>query len=188
LLAHISFNGIWQLLTVTQMGSLFNRMARRRYTVSVPPFSVSCVQLTLATREQKHVALKICRSDRETCETAAAEIAVLEYIRWEGECHGNLVRLIETFSIPAKGSARSSHTCIVFELLGPNLLTFLEAHITDVRNGGKSQRGEGGGLPLALVQEFAKQLLCGTSYLHDFCRHIHTDLKVCIHLTLRKRF
>lgn len=125
------------------------------------------------------MALKICRSDRETTETAAAEVAVLKHTVWQDETHANIVALLDTFYHPASEGSKLSHTCLVFELLGPNLLTFLESHMENVKNGGNAQRGEGGGLPISLVKVFAKQMLLGTAYLHDFCRHIHTDLKVC---------
>jgi len=131
------------------------------------------------SREKVHVAIKICRSDRETRETAAAEVHVLKETMWHGRTQDNIVRLVDDFYHPAKRPSRLDHACLVFEVLGPNLLTFLEAHIRNVKNQeGGALPGQAGGLPLNLVKEFAKQMLAGTAYLHDFCRHIHTDLKV----------
>lgn len=98
---------------------------------------------------------------------------------WHGRTQDNIVRLVDDFYHPAKRPSRLDHACLVFEVLGPNLLTFLEAHIRNVKNQqGGALPGQAGGLPLSLVKEFAKQMLAGTAYLHDFCRHIHTDLKV----------
>ncbi|KAG8812585.1 serine/threonine protein kinase, CMGC group [Serendipita sp. 399] len=104
--------------------------------------------------------------------------------------------MIDHFFVPAKQrNSRSEHACLVFEILGPNLLTFLEAHIKSVsdaeeerirmrENGIEDESawkgalpGPAGGLPIPLVKEFAKQMLAGVAYLHDFCRTIHTDLK-----------
>lgn len=159
------------------MGNVLNSLASRGHFVSSFPRPLRPTELTPSS-DEKHVALKICRSDRETTETAAAEIAVLKHTVWQNETHANIVALLDTFYHPTAEGSKHSHTCLVFELLGPNLLTFLESHVENVRNGGNAQRGEAGGLPISLVKVFAKQMLLGTAYLHDFCRHIHTDLKV----------
>jgi serine/threonine-protein kinase SRPK3 len=106
-------------------------------------------------------------------------VSVLKETIWNGQYQDNLVRLIDYFYHPAQGPSRGEHACLVFEILGPNLLSFLEAHVETVRlRKGDAVPGEAGGLPLNLVKEFAKQMLAGIAYLHDFCRHIHTDLKV----------
>ena len=132
------------------------------------------------SRRNVHVALKICRSDRDTRETAEAEIKILKEVMWHGHSQSNIVRLVDTFCAPAhQRNSRAEHACLVFEILGPNLLTFLEAHIKSVREANAGAiPGPSNGLPLALVKEFAKQMLAGIAYLHDFCRYIHTDLKV----------
>lgn len=147
-------------------------------TPSKSPRPLHSSYLTFLISEHKHVALKICRSDKETSDTAAAEIAILKHTIWQGKSHDHIVALLDDFTVPVEDHPKLSHACLVFELLGPNLLTFLESHMDNVRSGGNAQRGEGGGLPLSLVKIFAKQMLLGTAYLHDFCRHIHTDLKV----------
>lgn len=54
--------------------------------------------------------------------------------------------------------------CMVFEVLGQNLLKLIQA--TDYK-----------GLPLRLVKTVARQLLEGLDYLHSQCAIIHTDLK-----------
>ncbi|CAG7849073.1 SubName: Full=Probable dis1-suppressing protein kinase dsk1 {ECO:0000313/EMBL:CCA67077.1} [Serendipita indica DSM 11827] len=139
----------------------------------------STVWLAEDTLRNVHVALKICRSDRDTRETAEAEIKILKEVMWHGHSQSNIVRLVDTFCVPAhQRNSRAEHACLVFEILGPNLLTFLEAHIKNVREANAGAiPGPSNGLPLQLVKEFAKQMLAGTAYLHDFCRYIHTDLK-----------
>ena len=140
-------------------------------------------------RDNKHVAIKICRSDRETTEAALAELHVLREAMWQNQFHDHIVGLVDSFVVPAvltepweRTPAEPEppvHHCIVVEVLGPNLLTFLEAHQRNVRNNNvDAVPGQAGGLPLPLVKEFSKQLLAATAYLHDYIRHIHTDLKV----------
>ncbi|KAG8846181.1 serine/threonine protein kinase, CMGC group [Serendipita sp. 405] len=156
----------------------------------------STVWLAEDTVDNRYVAIKICRSDRDTRETADAEIHALLETLWHGHSQDNIVRMIDHFFAPAKQrSSRAEHACLVFEILGPNLLTFLEAHVKSVRDAEEERNrmresgigdggvwngalpGPAGGLPLPLVKEFAKQMLAGVAYLHDFCRTIHTDLK-----------
>ncbi|PHJ24962.1 cmcg kinase (incomplete catalytic triad) [Cystoisospora suis] len=62
------------------------------------------------------------------------------------------------------------HMCLVFEVLGPNLLSLIKRY--NFR-----------GLPMNLVRRVATDVLYGLSYLHDVCNIIHTDLKpenVCV--------
>lgn len=57
-----------------------------------------------------------------------------------------------------------SHVCMVFEVLGENLL-------------GLIKRYQHRGVPTHIVRQIAKQILLGLDYLHTECRIIHTDLK-----------
>jgi len=57
-----------------------------------------------------------------------------------------------------------SHVCMVFEVLGENLL-------------GLIKRYQHRGVPPHIVQQIAKQVLLGLDYLHNSCQIIHTDLK-----------
>lgn len=57
-----------------------------------------------------------------------------------------------------------NHFCMVFEILGVNLLEVLKRY--DYK-----------GLPLDLVKEIARQVLMGLDFLNRICRVIHTDLK-----------
>lgn len=61
---------------------------------------------------------------------------------------------------------------MVFEPLGPNLLTLLATH--------KEQGSVTacGGLAMDLVRVITRQILLGVQYLHEECKLIHTDIKV----------
>ena len=56
------------------------------------------------------------------------------------------------------------HVCMVFEVLGENLL-------------GLIKRWNHRGIPMPLVKQITKQVLLGLDYLHRECGIIHTDLK-----------
>ena len=129
-------------------------------------------------RTNVHVALKICRSDSETREAAKAEIEVLNFTRSHHRQSAHIVALLDHFEHASLAYPGQMHIVLVFELLGPNLLDFLNQHMMRAQRG-EVEKGEAGGLPLALVKRFADQILEGTAFLHDLCRHIHTDLKVC---------
>lgn len=57
-----------------------------------------------------------------------------------------------------------NHFCMVFEILGVNLLEVLK-------------RYEYKGVPLNLAREISRQVLIGLDFLHRICKVIHTDLK-----------
>lgn len=57
-----------------------------------------------------------------------------------------------------------NHFCMVFEILGVNLLEVLKRY--DYK-----------GLPLDLVKEITRQVMMGLDFLNRICRVIHTDLK-----------
>jgi serine/threonine protein kinase len=130
-------------------------------------------------RTDVHIALKICRSDSETREAAKAEIEVLDFTRSHHRQSAHIVTLLDHFEYASSAYPGQMHTVLVFELLGPNLLDFFNQHIMRAQRG-EVEKGEAGGLPLTLVKRFADQILEGTAFLHDLCRHIHTDLKVCM--------
>lgn len=141
--------------------------------------ALTASELTLLSyhRTNVHVALKICRSDSETREAADAEIEVLNFTRSHHRQSAHIVTFLDHFEHASSAYPGQIHLVLVFELLGPNLLDFLNQHMMRAQRG-EVEKGEAGGLPLALVKRFADQILEGTAFLHDLCRHIHTDLKV----------
>ena len=72
-----------------------------------------------------------------------------------------VVSLLDNFKI--KGP-NGEHVCMVFEVLGHNLLKFII-----------KSRYEG--LPVPVVKHIIKQTLEGLHYLHAKCAIIHTDIK-----------
>jgi serine/threonine-protein kinase SRPK3 len=75
------------------------------------------------------------------------------------DCH--VLNLLNSFLY--KGPY-GNHFCMVFEILGVNLLEVLKRY--DYK-----------GLPLDLVKEITRQVLMGLDFLNRICRVIHTDLK-----------
>jgi len=71
------------------------------------------------------------------------------------------VQLLDDFQITG---INGTHVCMVFEVLGHNLLKFII-------------RSDYQGIPLHNVKIIIKQVLEGLEYLHNKCKIIHTDIK-----------
>ena len=144
----------------------------------------STVWLCWDLKEKKFVALKVVKSASHYTETALDEIKLLKCVRDADEqdplrertvmllddfkisgklisFHVNLITRVKYFSLPG---VNGSHVCMVFEVLGHNLLKFI------IRNNYQ-------GMPLQNVKIMMKQVLEGLHYLHTKCQIIHTDIK-----------
>ncbi|KAL7423508.1 hypothetical protein Q5752_001088 [Cryptotrichosporon argae] len=124
----------------------------------------STVWLARDRTTSRHVALKVVKSDGHYTETALDEIQLLQRVTSSslshaGRCH--VVGLVDDFR---HVGPNGSHVCMVFEVLGENLL-------------GLIKRYQHRGVPTHIVRQIAKQILLGLDYLHTECRIIHTDLK-----------
>ena len=75
--------------------------------------------------------------------------------------HCYVVQLLNTFS---HSGVNGTHICLVFEVLGVNLLEIIKFY-------------QYKGIPIGLVRSISKQVLIGLDYLHRICGIIHTDLK-----------
>jgi len=110
------------------------------------------------------VALKVVKSAPHYTETALDEIKLLERV-----VHANpdapgrkyVVELLDHFM---HRGPNGEHVCMVFEVLGENLLSVI-------------RRYHHRGIPMHLVQQIMYQVLMGLDYMHKDCKIIHTDLK-----------
>ncbi|PWW72971.1 kinase-like protein [Tuber magnatum] len=124
----------------------------------------STVWLSRDNQTGQHVALKVVRSASHYTETALDEIKLLQRIVAAKPTHpgkAHVVSLLDSFE--HKGP-NGNHVCMVFEVLGENLLGLIKRY---------NHRG----IPMGLVKQITKQVLLGLDYLHRECGIIHTDLK-----------
>ncbi|KAI0072575.1 kinase-like protein [Panus rudis PR-1116 ss-1] len=142
----------------------------------------STVWLAKDRKLNRHVALKVVKSAPRYTETALDEIKLLQRlitsstppvqpspdnpnppispsISHPGRSH--VISFLDHFK--HKGP-NGTHVCMVFEVLGENLLGLIKRH-------------QNKGVPMHLCKQIAKQILLGLDYMHRCCGVIHTDLK-----------
>ncbi|ODQ64314.1 kinase-like protein [Nadsonia fulvescens var. elongata DSM 6958] len=117
-----------------------------------------------SANNDKHVALKVVRSAPQYTETAIDEIRMLRKIVEANPNHPGKAHVVELLDSFKHIGPNGTHVCMVFEVLGENLL-------------GLIQKYDHRGIPMALVKQITKQVLLGLDYLHRECGVIHTDLK-----------
>ncbi|KAF9944672.1 serine/threonine protein kinase, CMGC group [Mortierella alpina] len=124
----------------------------------------STVWLARDTVNNRHVALKVVKSATHYTETALDEIKLLEkVVHADPHAPGRkyVVELLDHFM---HQGPNGTHVCMVFEVLGENLLSLIK-------------RYRHRGIPMHLVQQIIYQVLMGLDYMHRKCGIIHTDLK-----------
>lgn len=124
----------------------------------------STVWLCWDLNDKKFVALKVVKSAAHYTETALDEIRLLKCVRESDEAdpfRERCVQLLDDFKI---SGVNGTHVCMVFEVLGHNLLKFII-------------RSNYQGIPLYNVKLIMKQVFEGLHYLHTKCKIIHTDIK-----------
>ncbi len=141
----------------------------------------STVWLAKDFKYGNYVAVKIMKSSPHYLEASYDEVEILQKVAQKAydsdwikslrkyepnktaydrdDCH--VLNLLNSFLY--KGPY-GNHFCMVFEILGVNLLEVLKRY--DYK-----------GLPLDLVKEITRQVLMGLDFLNRICRVIHTDLK-----------
>lgn len=106
--------------------------------------------------------LQVQKSAQHYSEAAQDEIKLLSEIR-DGDPNdtAHCCRLYDWFE---HTGPHGRHICMIFEVLGDNLLSLIKQY--DYR-----------GIPIPVVQRLSKQILTGLDYLHVDRKIIHTDLK-----------
>ncbi|KAI8974159.1 kinase-like domain-containing protein [Trametes punicea] len=142
----------------------------------------STVWLARDTKMNRHVALKIVKSAPRYTETALDEIKLLQRLITSNQppvqptpdnpnpppspalTHPGRSHVISFLDHFRHKGPNGTHVCMVFEVLGENLLGLIKRH-------------QNKGVPMHLVKQIAKQILLGLDYMHRCCGVIHTDLK-----------
>ncbi|KAF8256547.1 kinase-like domain-containing protein [Lactarius quietus] len=109
-------------------------------------------------------ALKIVKSAPRYTETALDEIKLLQRLITSATppiTHPGRSHVISFLDHFRHRGPNGTHVCMVFEVLGENLLGLIKRH----------QRK---GVPQHLVRQIAKQVLLGLDYMHRCCGVIHT--------------
>ncbi|KRX56382.1 SRSF protein kinase 1 [Trichinella sp. T9] len=124
----------------------------------------STVWLGWDVNSKQFVALKIVKSAEHYAETAQDEIKLLNSVRNsdpDDSKRDRVINMLDHFTILGD---HGIHVCMVFEVLGHNLLRMIIQ--TNYR-----------GIPIPQVKRIMKQILEGVEYLHNKCKIIHTDIK-----------
>ncbi|DBA96225.1 TPA: hypothetical protein ACH3X3_002421 [Trebouxia sp. C0006] len=122
----------------------------------------STVWLVRDTVSGREGAMKVQKSAQHYSEAAQDEIKLLSEIRdGDPDDKAHCCRLYDWFE---HTGPHGRHICMIFEVLGDNLLSLIKQY--DYR-----------GIPIPVVQRLAKQILTGLHYLHTDRKIIHTDLK-----------
>ncbi|KAH3675673.1 hypothetical protein WICMUC_002590 [Wickerhamomyces mucosus] len=122
----------------------------------------STVWLVLNKFSNEYQALKIIKSEKIYSFSALDEINTFKKLDSQND---HIVNLIDSFW---HNGPNGKHCCLIFELLGENLLNFLQKY---------PKKTEFNGLPLLLIKSITFQLLNSLNYLHKR-ELIHTDLKL----------
>lgn len=124
----------------------------------------STVWLCWDLQDKRFVALKIVKSASHFTETALDEIKLLKDVRDTDPTdpkRNKTVQLLNDFKI---SGINGLHVCMVFEVLGHNLLKLI------IKSNYR-------GIPRNNVKRVIRQVLEGLDYLHNKCKIIHTDIK-----------
>ena len=127
----------------------------------------------------RHVALKVVKSAPRYTETALDEIKLLQRLITSStppiaptpanpnpspspsHTHPGRSHVISFLDHFRHKGPNGTHVCMVFEVLGENLLGLIKRH-------------QNKGVPMHIVKQIAKQVLLGLDYMHRCCGVIHT--------------
>lgn len=116
------------------------------------------------------VAMKVQKSGNAYAEAAVDEIHLLSTAAGIDSTSKYVVKLMDSFQVSGPNGL---HYCMMFELLGDNLLALIR-HFSKA-SGIPDRYGKG--VPVHLVKKITREILMGLDYLHRKCQIIHTDLK-----------
>jgi len=143
----------------------------------------------------RHVALKIVKSAPRYTETAIDEIKLLQRLITSStpptapspsnpnpppspsHTHAGRSHVISFLDHFRHKGPNGTHVCMVFEVLGENLLGLIKRH-------------QNKGVPMGVCKQIAKQILLGLDYMHRCCGVIHTGrfLDPTIRASVNSRF
>ncbi|XP_030246890.1 SRSF protein kinase 3 isoform X2 [Drosophila navojoa] len=124
----------------------------------------STVWLCWDLQEKRYVAIKIVKSAQHFAETAKDEIKILRAVRETDPTNPRRHKTVQMFDDFKITGVNGTHICMVFEVLGDNLLKLI-------------RKSNYRGIPLENVKSITRQVLEGLDYLHRCCKIIHTDIK-----------
>lgn len=110
------------------------------------------------------MAIKIVKSAQHFAETAKDEIKILRTVRETDPLNPRRQKTVQMFDDFKITGVNGTHICMVFEVLGDNLLKLI-------------RKSNYRGIPLENVKSITRQILEGLDYLHSCCKIIHTDIK-----------
>lgn len=110
------------------------------------------------------MAIKIVKSAQHFAETAKDEIKILRAVRETDPTNPRRHKTVQMFDDFKITGVNGTHICMVFEVLGDNLLKLI-------------RKSNYRGIPLENVKSITRQVLEGLDYLHSCCKIIHTDIK-----------
>jgi serine/threonine protein kinase len=147
--------------------SFIGEYLNKRYILVKPSGSghFSTVYIAFDLFTNKYVAIKIIKSAKKYYKNAKDEIKILKIINNKLKDNNitdiPIIKYIDNFNHIGKNG---NHLCLVFELLGKDLLKYAEEFLNNQ-------------IPIYIVKKIIKDVLIGLTFLHDTCNIIHTDLK-----------
>ncbi|KAF7457595.1 Protein kinase domain protein [Cryptosporidium felis] len=149
-------------------------------------FSTVWLALDTQNKPTKYFALKFQKGAQEYRQAAYDEIDILSATKnhadgeeWKESLNRHLESCLEDLTHPISenfngvvgffdffevSGPNGQHVCMVFEVLGPNILQLISLY--DYK-----------GVPIDTVRKIAVHSLIGLDYLHRICGVIHTDIK-----------
>ncbi|AFZ81263.1 protein kinase domain-containing protein [Theileria equi strain WA] len=164
-----------------KIGDIYDNRYRIEAKLGWGYFSTVWLASDLQARPHSFVAIKVQRSAKAHTNAVYDEISLLKKVRdgvlsenWMSY-KGAYTDLLGDFYNKTRGvisylrdfrvsGPNGEHVCVVFEVMGPNLLTLIKLYKFN-------------GIPMELVRKITTHVLIGLDYLHNVCGIIHTDIK-----------